>query len=60
MVASCSGKGHEGNVLRAGLYCLGEEKEVVAGDGLGRWSNGGGGSVLAQLSEGEGNLVEPK
>jgi hypothetical protein len=42
MVASCSGKGHEGNVLRAGLYCLGEEKEVVAGDGL-----GGGRMVVA-------------
>jgi hypothetical protein len=37
MVASCSGKGGEGSVLRAGLYWLGEEKEVVvmAGDGLG-------------------------
>jgi hypothetical protein len=36
VVASRSGKGGEGSVLRAGPYWLGEEKEVVAmaGDGL--------------------------
>jgi hypothetical protein len=65
VVASRSGKGGEGSVLRAGLYWLGEEKEVVAmkGDGLGgaeRWSNGGGGSVAAQTSEEERKFVKPK
>jgi hypothetical protein len=36
VVASRSGKGGEGSVLRAGPYWLGEEKEVVAmaGDSL--------------------------